>query len=79
MITKKAIGAAIRDARTAAGLTQVELAERIGTRQSLITRWESGMHMPTAEYLHAISLAVGADPGMILTSAAAMQDAQKDA
>jgi transcriptional regulator with XRE-family HTH domain len=32
----------LRDARTASGLTQVELAERLGVSQASIARWETG-------------------------------------
>jgi transcriptional regulator with XRE-family HTH domain len=33
-------GHTIRDARRAAGLTQAELAERLGTAQTHVSRWE---------------------------------------
>ena len=36
----------IKDARTRAGLTQSELAERVGTKQPAIARWESGRADP---------------------------------
>ena len=35
-------GDLIREARRRAGLTQLELAERAGTSQSGVARWESG-------------------------------------
>jgi ribosome-binding protein aMBF1 (putative translation factor) len=35
------------DARQSAGLTQAELARRMGTSQSVIARLESARHMPT--------------------------------
>ncbi|MDI9469029.1 MAG: helix-turn-helix transcriptional regulator [Bacillota bacterium] len=77
MITKKAIGAAIRDARTAAGLTQVELAERMGRKQVEIARWEAGRYTPLVDTFYSLCIAVGADPGSILTEAAAQTAQEK--
>lgn len=42
-------GALIREARRRAGLTQVELAERMGTTQSAIARLERGGTEPSYE------------------------------
>lgn len=39
-------GLLIREARRRAGLTQAELAARLGTTQSAIARWEAGAHDP---------------------------------
>lgn len=39
-------GQLIRKARTSAGLTQRELAERLGTHQPVIARWESESTRP---------------------------------
>jgi len=36
------IGAVVRRARASAGLTQRELAQRVGVHQSEVARWESG-------------------------------------
>ena len=44
----------IRVARERTGLTQAELAERIGTMQSNVARWESGAVTPRAETLRKI-------------------------
>lgn len=40
------------------GMTQGQLAERIGCRQKDVSRWESGT-MPGAGYLIKIALALG--------------------
>jgi len=45
--------------RTEAGLTQVELAERMGTTQSAIARVEGGGARPTLETLEKLAGAVG--------------------
>ena len=39
-------GHLVKEARLRAGLTQRELAERLGTRQPVIARWESGAAEP---------------------------------
>lgn len=47
---KDAIAKKIRKLRTDLGLTQTEFAERIETRQDLVSKWERGEHSPSAEY-----------------------------
>ena len=46
-------------ARIDAGLTQKELAERSGIRQSNISRIESGAAIPTLQTLNAIANGIG--------------------
>jgi ribosome-binding protein aMBF1 (putative translation factor) len=45
--------------RTRSGLTQTELARRMGTTQSSIARIESGGSLPTLEMLARLALATG--------------------
>ena len=47
--------------RTEAGLTQAELAKRMGTTQSAIARMEGGGSRPTLETLEKLAAAVGAE------------------
>jgi transcriptional regulator with XRE-family HTH domain len=47
--------------RRDAGLTQAELADRMGTTQSAIARMEGGGTRPTLETLGKLATAVGAD------------------
>lgn len=49
------IASAIIAARTQAGLTQVELAERMNAKQSQIARWESGEQNATIKTLMRIA------------------------
>lgn len=44
--------------RIAKGITQEELAERLGTRQSAISRLESGMSNPTVSFLRHVARAL---------------------
>jgi len=48
------------DKRLAAGLTQKELADKIGTRQSVISNLEGGEANPTLATLHKVAAALGA-------------------
>ena len=50
---------AIISKRLKEGLTQAELAKRLGTHQSAIARLESGKVSPTVSYLNQIALAIG--------------------
>lgn len=54
-------GEFIREARRRSGLTQQELAERLGTTQSVIARWETGRRSPTIETLYRAVRACGLD------------------
>lgn len=54
-----AAGAEIRKARRKARLTQKKLAERLGTTQSAIARWESGRSSPTVTTFNRIIDACG--------------------
>jgi transcriptional regulator with XRE-family HTH domain len=47
--------------RTEAGLTQADLAARMGTTQSAIARMEGGGTRPTLETLEKLAVAVGAE------------------
>lgn len=47
-------GELVRDARELAGLSQVELAARLGTAQSAVSRWERGIDVPRVDTLGRI-------------------------
>ena len=59
-IGSKVVGAAIRHARTKAGITQAELASRIGSHASYITNVEAGRVNVTLGQLAHIADALGA-------------------
>jgi transcriptional regulator with XRE-family HTH domain len=52
----RALAQAIREARAAQGLTQGELAARIGVSQGAVSFWENGAETPKIE--HVIGLAL---------------------
>ena len=45
--------------RTAAGMTQAELAERVGVSEKVVSKWECGETKPSAEVLPALADAFG--------------------
>lgn len=51
----------IREARLRAGLSQRELAGKVGTTQSAVARWEAGKAHPSAETLGEVVEACGMD------------------
>lgn len=44
--------------RTKQGLTQADLAQRMGTKQSAISRFESGSYNPTIDFLYKVANAL---------------------
>ena len=57
----KRVGAQIREVRIARGLSQTELANRIGIRQPIISRVENGTHVPTWRNLKRIANELGVE------------------
>lgn len=55
------LGRRLRELREAAGVTQVELARRVGTGQSTIARIEAGGGTPKLDTLERIATALGAE------------------
>lgn len=49
----------IRACRKAAGMTQEELAERVGTARSALAMWEAGKSNPRIETLRKVADALG--------------------
>jgi transcriptional regulator with XRE-family HTH domain len=54
-----ALAAALIRARADAGLTQEQLAERMGTKQEGVVRWEGGKVMPSTRTLARLAKATG--------------------
>jgi transcriptional regulator with XRE-family HTH domain len=57
-------GRLIREARRLAGLTQAELAERLGTAQSAVSNWERGRDTPRVDTLARVLEACGFEADM---------------
>jgi ribosome-binding protein aMBF1 (putative translation factor) len=63
------IAAELIQARARAGLSQAELAERMGTSQSAIARLESGRTLPSAKTLLRFAKATGSKVELRLSAA----------
>ena len=57
----------IREARKRAGLTQAELARRLGTHQPVIARWETGRTNPDFVTVQRATRAAGFEISVTLT------------
>lgn len=53
------MGEKLKAARKAAGLSQADLAEKVGCRQKDVSRWESGLHEPGALTLKKMAQILG--------------------
>ena len=49
----------IRKLRKSAGLTQAQLAEKVGVSQATVSEWERGDYLPGAQKLPALADALG--------------------
>jgi transcriptional regulator with XRE-family HTH domain len=54
-------GDLIKEARRRQGLSQSQLADRVGVPQSTIARWESGRNAPTLDRVFEVIRATGLD------------------
>lgn len=52
---------ALISARISAGLTQKQLAERMGTSQAAVARLESGTRLPSVDTLYRLAVILGVD------------------
>jgi transcriptional regulator with XRE-family HTH domain len=51
----------LRELREAAGLTQAQLAEKVGVGRDAVARWEAGVREPGWSYVLALGEALGVD------------------
>jgi transcriptional regulator with XRE-family HTH domain len=65
-LDERELGDLIREARQYAGLSQAELAEAVGTKQSVISRWERGRETPRADTLARLLRACGYETDIVL-------------
>ena len=56
----------IRSARKEAGLSQTELAKRLGCKQSVVSRWETGVDEPRLSTLERVLRACGFSVALVV-------------
>ena len=61
LVSRAQLGNAIAEARSKAGLTQAELAQRAGLEESVLSALEQGQYRPTSDELSRLAEAVGVD------------------
>ena len=67
------VARAIIGARQAAGLTQAEMAQRMGTPQSYIARLEAGKTMPNLRTIFRVGEATGTRPELVFRRTEAVE------
>ena len=63
---KYEIGNRIRKFREEQGISQKELAKRIGVSNSRISNWEQGINRPDADFLADLCRALNVSPSILL-------------
>lgn len=71
-----ALATALIRVRADAGLTQEELAARMGTKQEVIARWEGGKAMPSTRTLARLAKATGTQLRIVFASARVVVEAK---
>lgn len=67
------VGLAIRNIRINKGLTQRQVADRMGVERTYVTKIEMGNHSPLMEQFVRFADALDEDPGEVLTYARKLQ------
>jgi transcriptional regulator with XRE-family HTH domain len=65
-LDERELGDLVREARHYACLSQAELATAVGTKQSVISRWERGHEAPRADTLAKVLRACGYETDVVL-------------
>lgn len=63
---KYEIGTRIRKYREQLGISQKQLAERMGISNSRVSNWEQGINRPDADTLAALCTALNVSPSLLL-------------
>lgn len=74
MIDREKLGLTIRDLRRAAGLTQQQLADKLGVTHVTIHQIERAKSMPSVTALHELAAALGVGYGVLFGDPLALAD-----
>lgn len=61
-------GLYIKEKRCAKGMTQAEIAKKLGISQQAYSRYEQGKREPTLDYIKQIAQILGVQPGEFFNS-----------
>jgi transcriptional regulator with XRE-family HTH domain len=61
LVSRVQLGNAIAEARSKAGLTQAELAQRASLEESVLSALEQGQYRPSSDELSRLAQALGVD------------------
>ena len=70
-------GDRIREARKAAGLTQRQLADRLGVSNTSISNWEKGLSRPDADMIQKLCVYLSLEPNYFYGTENAPADSRK--
>lgn len=76
-VTKRQFGARLRELREAAGLSQAEVAARLGKPQSSWSSWELGTTAPNIEWLERVAVVLGCDIAELFVPAKRVHDPKR--
>jgi len=65
-MAREPFGTRLRSLRERAGLSQAEFAEKIGTDQNTLSRWERSLAEPPVKMLQAIAFALNLSLGPLI-------------
>jgi len=71
------LGERIRDARKGAGMSQIDLAKRVGVSQPAVANWESGIHDPRRLMIAKIAEALQVSPDWLAGATRSAAEADK--
>jgi len=71
-------GSKIREARLAVGMSQAQLARRIGTTEKNVSRWENTKNQPRLASVAEIAQATGHDIDFFLTESSEDDDEESE-
>lgn len=76
LVPRRTLPEFLRQHREAVGLSQTDLANRLGVKQQLVSKWEAGTGIPTIARIPALAAALDVDAGELLQLVAEASQAE---